>query len=529
MQQFIAKFRDQIEGSLCGFDRLVLSGTLRRLSYTQGMDTYLCLNHVPLKNFGQHAERTTAKLKQAVLERVDRQHRPTVHLPSSRTNKEEVARQIARQDEIHSGLICALTCVEPCWTFRTEYNPKNGRLELQRKRRQCLFIYHYGMHPEFGFYNARIQTWFPFPIQICLNGREWLSRRLDQEGIEYRKVGNCFTWLADYARAQQFMDEQPRFDWVPALDTMATDLHPIQAEVFGCYQASYYWGCHQSEWASDLVFRDGRQLQRLHPLLIRHAMTSFGAGEVMRFLSKPVTAEGQPRRNFQGELDSDLRTRVEGARIKHRINGNSIKLYDKGYDGERAVLRPEMTMNYPDQFRVYRPKQGGPEDDLQWRPLRKCIADLGRRAEVAQKANERYLDALAQVDAQETLAELTQSIQRPTQWRGRRVRALRPFDAADSRLLEAVNRGEFVIAGFRNRDLRNLLYPSPAPSRQEQARRSACISRQLRLLRAHRLIHKIPRTHRYQVNPDLRVVITTVLTARQASLHLFNQLLEKAA
>ncbi|HEY1208490.1 MAG TPA: hypothetical protein VGE85_03915 [Terracidiphilus sp.] len=529
MQQFIAKFKDQIEGSLCGFDRLVLSGTLRRLSHARGMDTYLCLNHVALKDFGKHAERTTQKLKEAVLKRVEGLGRPTRHLPSSRTNKEEVARQIASKDGIGSGLICALTCVEPCWTFRTEYNPGTGRLELRRKPRQCLFVYQYGIHPEFGFYNARIQTWFPFPIQICLNGREWLARQMDQEGLAYRKVGNCFTWLADYQRAQELMNAQARFDWVPALNGLAAELHPIQEEVFGEYQASYYWGCHQSEWASDLVFRDGQQLQRLYPLLIRHAMTSFGAGEVMRFLSKRVNRQGQPRKDFHGELDSDLRTRAEGARIKHRINGNSIKLYDKGYDGERAVLRPEVTMNYPNEFRVYRPKEGGPEDEKQWLPLRKCIADLARRAEVCQKANERYLDAFAQVDATATLAELTRSIQRPTQWGGRRVRALRPLEEDDSWLLEAVNRGEFVISGFRNRDLRNLLYPQPARSRQEEARRSASMSRKLRLLRAHRLIHKIPRTHRYQVNPEFRVVITTVLAARKASLHLFNQLLAQAA
>jgi hypothetical protein len=402
-------------------------------------------------------------------------------------------------------------------------------LELRRKPRQCLFVYQYGIHPEFGFYNARIQTWFPFPIQICLNGREWLARQMDQQGLGYRKVGNCFTWLADYPRAQELMDAQARFDWVPTLDGLAAELHPIQPEVFGAYRTSYYWGCHQSEWASDLVFRDGQQLQRLYPLLIRHAMISFGAGEVMRFLGKRVNQQGQPRKDFHGELDSDLRTRPEGARIKHRINGNSIKLYDKGYDGERAVLRPEVTMNYADQFRVYRPKEGGPEDEKQWRPLRKCIADLARRAEVCQRANERYLDAFAQVDATATLAELTRSIQRPAQLGGRRVRALRPLEEDDSWLLEAVNRGEFVISGFRNRDLRHLLYPQPARSRQEEARRSASISRKLRLLRAHRLIHKIPRTHRYQVSPEFRVVITTVLAARKASLHLFNQLLAQAA
>ena len=529
MQQFIAKFREQIEGSLSGFDRLVVSGTLRRLSHADGMNTYLCMNHIPLKDFGTHAEQTTQKLKQAALKRVDALGRPTRHLASSRTNKEEVARQIAAEDGITSGLICALTCVEPCSTFRTEYNPQSNHLELRRKPRQCLFIYQYGIHPEFGFYNARIQTWFPFPIQICLNGREWASRQMEREGLKYRKVGNCFTWVEDYQRAQELMEAQARYDWLPALEAIAAELHPIQPEVFGNYQAAYYWGCHQSEWASDLIFRDGQQLQRLYPLLVRYAMTTFGAGDVMKFLSKPVTREGQPRKDFRGELDSDLRTRTEGARIKHRINGNSIKLYDKGYDGERAALRAELTMNYPGEFRTYRPKEGGPEDEKEWLPLRKCIADMGRRAEVCQKANDRYLDALAQVDATPTVAELTQAIQRPTQWKGRRVRALRPFQDDDASFLEAVNRGEFVISGFRNRDLRKLLYPQPAGCKREEARRSASISRKLRLLRAHHLIHKVPRTHRYQLNPDLRVVITTVLTARQASLNLFNRMLAQAA
>ena len=45
--------------------------------------------------------------------------------------------------------------------------------------RKCLHLYHYQVHPVFGFMHARIQTWFPFAIQICLNGREWLARAMN--------------------------------------------------------------------------------------------------------------------------------------------------------------------------------------------------------------------------------------------------------------------------------------------------------------------------------------------------------------
>ena len=59
------------------------------------------------------------------------------------------------------------------------------KLELKLCPGKCLFFYHYQSHPIFGFLNARIQTWFPFSIQICINGREWLARQMQAAGIDY--------------------------------------------------------------------------------------------------------------------------------------------------------------------------------------------------------------------------------------------------------------------------------------------------------------------------------------------------------
>ena len=52
---------------------------------------------------------------------------------------------------------------------------------------------------------ARIQTWFPFNIQVGLNGREWLTRQMNQHGLKYRQQGNCFVWIEDYEEAQKLM------------------------------------------------------------------------------------------------------------------------------------------------------------------------------------------------------------------------------------------------------------------------------------------------------------------------------------
>src|SRR5207237_1096611 len=101
---------------------------------------------------------------------------------------------------------------------------------------------------------------------------------------------------------------------------------------------------------------------------------------------------------------SDLRQRQEGVRIKHRLNDNSVKLYDKSFTELVCLLRAEATFNSVNDFRVYRPKEGDPAGELAWRPLRRGIADLHRRAEVSRKATEHYLDALASVDEHTTLA-----------------------------------------------------------------------------------------------------------------------------
>ena len=62
------------------------------------------------------------------------------------------------------------------------------RLELVGEPRKCLHLYHYLIHPLFGFMHLRLQTWFPFSLQVCLNGREWLARQEAKEFVdEWRK------------------------------------------------------------------------------------------------------------------------------------------------------------------------------------------------------------------------------------------------------------------------------------------------------------------------------------------------------
>jgi len=221
------------------------------------------------------------------------------------------------------------------------------------------------------------------------------------------------------------------------------------------------------------------------------------------------------------EIVSDCKRRQEGVRIKHRYNHNSVKLYDKAYTSVGSVLRAEMTMDDPEDFKVYRRLDGHPEGALAWQRMRKGIADRHRRAQVSQKVNDRYIDALAQIDDSTTLDQLVGQLHDPVVHQGKRVGAMPPFAPDDRSLLQAISQGQFTINGFRNRDLQALLYGATAASVPESRRRSAAVSRKLRLLRAHHLIRKVPFSYRYQVTPLGRQIITAVLAAGNAPINSF--------
>jgi hypothetical protein len=265
------------------------------------------------------------------------------------------------------------------------------------------------------------------------------------------------------------------------------------------------------------MFSSPNSLSQVYPQLVRHAMLQFQSPDVMRFLGRKANG------NFLGEIETSFKDRAEGVRVKHWINGNSIKMYDKA----ASVLRVETTIGNTADFKVFRPPHDDPDGTLEWLPLRKGVADLHRRAQVSQRSNETYLDALSAVADDTPVADVFDAVSRPTTYRGRRVRALRLGDASDVALLQAICRGEFAISGFRNRDLRAILYPESQTAPKPQVRRlSARVSRLLRILRAHRVIKKIPKSHRYRLTSAGNRLTAALFAARSASI---KELIAKAA
>ena len=311
---------------------------------------------------------------------------------------------------------------------------------------------------------------------------------MDAAGLRYDRADNCFPWIEDVPAAQQLLDEQLRLDWPAALAEIERRLFPHRAALLAPYRCDYYWSTAQSEWASDILFRSPAALAPLSASLVRNGILVLGCRDVLRYLGKRATA------HWAGKVSGPLKQWPEGLRLKHWVKDNSIKLYDKA----GSVLRGETTINDARAFTVYRPREGDPDGAKAWRPMRKGIADLHRRAQLSQAANARLLEALATLDTSPTVHTLVRALTVPKRWRRRPVRALRPWSPADQTLLSAIAHGRFLLAGFRNRDLVQHLHgelSDPIRRRREAARMTA----RLRLLRAHGLIVKIAHTHRYRV------------------------------
>ena len=512
MKSFVRQFGPWISGVLSGFDRLRLRGTKRLLASVRGLTNYLWQRQILWKDFPDHAESITAALRQATESQVRKLDRPLVYVPSAASDKEALARQIAERDRITRGLVGVLSSVELCSSFVVYRNRDTHRLELRAHPRKCLHYYHYLIDQHWGWCQVRVQTWFPFNLHVVLNGREWLAQQLQKAGLGYRRRENCFLELENVDKAQCLMDEQLRTDWPEQLNALAARAFPIEASCFAVCPVPYYWSVDQSEWATDVLFRSPGDLARWYPRWVQHGLLHLQSGDVMRFLGKRLGSPGERFGKANSEVVSDLKQRREGVRVKHRVNGNSVKMYDK----QESVLRVETTVNEPHDLKVYRPKEGDEQGEKQWRYLRKGIADLHRRAEVCQKANERYLESLATVEAKTSLGELLEPLGRRVAWQGRRVRGLTPLVGDDARLLAVVARGEFLLNGFRNRDLRPLLFDKQAADPSEQRRQSAAVTRKLRLLRAHGLIKKVAGSQRYLVTVRGQTILTTLLAAQQA-------------
>ena len=520
MDTFLHKFESRIKGCITGFDRIVFKGCLRPLMFAAGAQQFFQARGVLNKHYKPWVMEQSA----ALVESANTLAQSTVGhaitpIASCHARKEELVHTSQQQRGITQGLLGVWSCVEACSTYRASYDAQAGFPQLRWTSSRCKHLYFYYDHADYGFMSLRLQTWFPYGIQIALNGREWLRRALDKEGCRYLIAGNKFLHIEDYALAQRLLTQQLDTRWTELFGGMLTEVFPTMRRTLGD-RLAYYWTLWQSEWATDYVFENPLVVTALMDRLLRHALMTGTGARVLSYLGRPVQANGQPHPLAHPELLSRVNQWYDGTRIRHWVDDNSVKLYN-----EQNVLRAEMTMNNPSAYQVHRLAEGQHEGPKQRLPLRKGVADIVVRTQVADDVNHRFMAQMATLTDQTPLRDLLQEVTQSCLRDGRRVRAL-DITGKDRALLQALADPQYVVSGLTNKALQPVLGVLPWAHEKTGKPLAARIRRHLRLLRDHGLIRKLPCQHKYQLTETGRQLTTALSALLAASTE---QLLEQAA
>jgi len=521
MKHIIQRFGRAVKGILTGFDRIVFKGSILPLTHEEGAMSFCGHRGILNKDYKSWMMEQTEALVEAVDKYAKEQcGRGITHLNTWRHDKDKLAEKRREKEGIDSGLIGVWSCLESGRSYRARYSAEAGYPQLRHYRTQCKHIYQYFDDEDYGLMNVRLQTWFPYHIQVCMNGRHWLRRTLEKKNIRFYHKGNKLVYIEDHQEAQSILDDQPRRQWPGLLDRFLPGVFPTMRQTLGSY-LNYYWTMWQSEWATDILFDRPETVQSITDDLMRHAFITGTANRILRYMDRPLTLSGQPYKSLPNDIVSRFMDFQEGIRVRHWVDRNSVKVYN-----EQNVLRIETTMNAPEMFKVYRRAQGEPSTaSKKLRQLRKGVADVPLRASVSQQINNRFMDNLAAFPDQTPLRDLLGDLTRPFRKNGRRIRALEPT-SKDRELLEALNDPAFSLSGITNACLRKRLSSTAWGRGRTDKQLSARISRHLRLLRDHGLIRKLPNRRRYHLTNKGRKFITAVSSALAASTQ---QLMKMAA
>jgi hypothetical protein len=504
MDTLFHRLGGKIKGVIEGFDRIVFKGILNPICYAAGMQLFLHSRGILNKDYkGWVQEKTAAIVRDAEEYSKNQIGLGIQYLPSSRTRKEEVAHNQQATLGIQSGLVGTWSCVESCKTFKAVYDKAAGYPQIKGGQSRCKHIYFYYDHEDYGFMSFRLQTWAPYEVQIALNGREWLKRLLDKSGVKYVLGGNKFLDIEDFELAQQLLKSQLDTRWVGMLSGFLPDVFPSMKALLGD-EMSYTWTLWQSEWAKDYIFHDPQVLSSHMNQLLRYAFITGTSDRVLRYMGRPVRANGQPHWAADPELISRVNLWYDGARIRHWVDKNSLKMYN-----EHNVLRFEFTMNDPTRFWIHRTVEGSDSDKKKFLPMRKGIADIPVRTQICSQRINSFTEQIATFDEDISVGEILSKVNKPIVSNGKRYRGL-DVAGKDLALLQTVSDMRFFVDSITNKHLQESLGGTPWANGLAGRSLSGRISRHLRLLREHGLIKKLPKQNRYLLTAKGRLLATAL-------------------
>ncbi len=473
MELLTETYKGKIALVLSCYDRLILTGTMPEISYSQGMTSYMYNNEVKIFDYQRFAEPFKDAIR-ANAERIAKEHGIEIEfIRKSGLRKESIVSEKIKQRGDHPGIVHIISAMEGCNTYKPWHDKTTGKTFLKSDQSKCLHYYFYFIDPQVGLGYVRVPTWCPFRLQVYINGHNLLAAELKKAGIKYAMIDNAFDYIEHVDRAQELSDNISMEKLHRKLDEFAWQFCPVYKD----FNLRYHWSVMQAEYATDIVFKKQDDLQLIYDELIATAIHTVKPENIATFLGHKL----DPR--YQGEVGNNYHVRIEGSRIKHTMGSVSIKMYDKF----SKILRIETTSNDISFFKHFREvvhRDGSTSYEMA--PLKKNIYSLSFLTDNLKASNKRYLEFISAFDNKEVGRKRLEKITESKIDNNRNYKGFNFFSADDLAILIAITRGEFNINGFRNKNLQKLLGFTGSK-----------ISRLIKRLKVHGLIKKANDSYKY--------------------------------
>ena len=500
---FNDKYKDDILGTNNCFDRIVLKGSLTPISYVKGLSQFLSANNILLKDFTQYAKGLAETITENAKSIANKEGVPYYYINNSKFDKEKYIKSKITERGSHPGLVAVLAALEVDNGFDIFKNKDTHKLELVQRQRKCLHIYFYFIDEQFGLCYFRVQTYFPFKVQIYFNGREKLAIDMAKVNIAYQKDDNCFTWISDLPQAQTLADDLDVPFWHHLFDRWAEKYVPILKQLQKKWHMTYHWSVKQIEYATDIIFNSQLKLERLFTQLLQYAVLSALPEDIMSFLGKKL------RGPLTGKIETSCKKSYLGYRIKHKAGSIWIKMYNKSGN----VLRIEITFYNVSEFKVYRDvHQRDGQTVKKLANMTKSIYSLEHVVRIGKAAIHRYLDFLSKMEDNSTgLEELRQLTERKTE-NNRNYQGFNPLHREHSVVFQELINGAFIVNGFTNKSLK-LALSQKLPTSWNTGK----ISRLIKRLRVFGLVRRVHKTYKYFPTEKGRMIAVLAVKLRNIS------------
>ena len=456
-----------------GIDRMYLNVYVPQLQRELGVVWYL-RGHLgyPFASSAKLAPISEAFVSAA--EDFVKKHRLPLLSFAKHQRKDDVAREYLARFKGKEGVLFVGKAQEKASVFRTEKrrNAETGQPYpwIVRSTAMVNQLYFYCVDADFGPFFLKFCTYFPYTAKLCINGHEYAKRQLDKEKIKYEALDNGVLSCADPHRLQKICDglSAPKIDallrkWLRILP------HPFSPRD---RRAGYRYDISilQAEFSLTQVLDRPVTGRVFFEEVIRENLDIGRPGQVQLIFNRRVTKRTPGR----------FRTRVITEGVTPSLHVDYKKSRIKQYHKEGQALRTETTINNTRDFQIGR-----------------RLKNLAALRQVGFAANRRLLD-VQRISHDCALGEdAFHDIQQPVEVQGQRASGLRFSDRRVQALLSAITLFRLLPNGFSNRDLRELL--APLQGLRPDAMTQGKMTYDLRRLRLHGFIERIPGTHRYRV------------------------------